>query len=459
MTGSIWRFAVAWIGVGASLSLADDAKSIRFPAEITRFDLATRDDLLYAHWLAPLVQDDDASAWKWPREFVNQVGKWSAAYVDGPRILQATLQGCPIEGQEALGPLDQLVMECADRLGVGKPRIVVRSNPFPRSYVVMVGEIPHLVLTSSLLELFENQPDQFRFIVGRELGHLKCDHLRLRRVSFGLLSLLRGLDLAAVPEKAHGLMPTYAVGRLLTWTRESEISADRAGLICCGNPDLAYDALLTLLHGLKADSAWRDPRHPTFDADRILHEFRAWEKEPLIVALQYLHEQSVEMPYVAERLAALKQFVAAGQYQALLDRPAKGGRQLMVTLEGIDLLGLAPTGAKVSPYFKCYDGDQLLITSATAPRGHVAYFKEFRTAIKIPLGTPLFFEVWDDGYASDTLLGGFVLYPNLPPEKANALGHTMEQVVSSPILWDWKERSTRTDVGVARARLQLIPVK
>ncbi|HUQ70160.1 MAG TPA: M48 family metallopeptidase [Planctomycetaceae bacterium] len=355
--------------------------------------------------------------------------------------------------------MDELVAECAKRLDVTKPRIVVRNDPYPRSYLVMVGEVPHLVLTSSLLQLFEKQPDQFRFIVGRELGHLKCDHLRLRRVSFGLLTLLRAIDIGAVPEKAQGLLPTYAVGRWLTWSRESEISADRAGLICCGQPDSAYEALLTLLHGLKADSVWRDPRHPTFDADRIVREFRNWEKEPLIVGLRYLHEQPAEAPFLVERLAALKQYVDSGQYQALLDRVVVDGSKLMVTLQGIDLLGLAPTGSSVCPYFKCFDSDQLLITSDTASRGSLAYFQQFRTVIKLEAGTPLFFEVWDDGIAYDTLLGGFVLYPNLPAGKAHPLGLATEQDVSSPIHWDWKDRSLRKDAGVVHARLRLIPVK
>jgi Zn-dependent protease with chaperone function len=278
----------------------------RYPQHVSRFDLATRDELLYAYWLRPLIGAEDPAAWTWPQEFVSQVGNWAAAYVDGQKVLAAAIDGCPVDGQPALAPLDRVVTDCARILDVPKPRVIVRNDPYCRSYLVAVGERPHLVLTSALLKLYEGQPDQFRFIVGRELGRLKCEHLKLRQVSFGLLALLQGLDDAVIPAEAKTLLVSYGVGRFLTWSREGEISADRAGLVCCGSSETASAALLTLLHGLKQDSLWRDPQHPDFDTGRILQEFRAWEKQPLVAALSYVRRQPLDAPYIVELLAALK---------------------------------------------------------------------------------------------------------------------------------------------------------
>ncbi|HUQ68720.1 MAG TPA: M48 family metallopeptidase [Planctomycetaceae bacterium] len=425
---------------------------------MSRFDLATRDDLLYGYWLRPLVSTDDAAAWKWPKEFVDQAGKWAAAYVDGRKILEAALDGCPIDGQQALAPLDQVVSDCAKVLSVPKPRVIVRNDPYPRAYLVAVGDQPHLVLTSSLLELFEPAPDQLRFVIGRELGRIKCDHLRLRQVSFGLMVLLQQIDEPLLPASAGDLLMTYSVGRWLTWSREGEISADRAGLVCCGSPDVAYEALATLLNGIKADSAWRDPRHPKFDADRIIQEFQAWEKQTVVAVVRYVRQQSLSAPFVVERLAALKQYVASGQYQALLDRPATANVEVVTMLEGLDLIGLAPAGSGVSAYVKCFVGDRLMFTTPTAPYGAAAYFKDFRTSLTGTVGEPLFFEVWSDGVAYDQLLGGFVIYPSRPEAAAEGQPQSVRQRLTARILWDWKDRATRQQPGIVHASVRLIPV-
>ncbi|MBI1349298.1 hypothetical protein GC163_23770 [bacterium] len=176
---------------GGAFPLWDDEP--RYPVRVSKYDLATRESLLYSHWLTPLIVSETPQTWAWPQEFVNQTGRWAAAYVDGPKILQAALNGCPIAGQPALAPLEQLVQECCEILGVPRPRVIVRNHPVPEAYLVAVAEQPHLVLTSGLLDLFEPAPQQLRFFVGRELGRLKCDQLQLRQVSFGLLTILQGL--------------------------------------------------------------------------------------------------------------------------------------------------------------------------------------------------------------------------------------------------------------------------
>ncbi|MBI1348031.1 M48 family metalloprotease, partial [bacterium] len=405
-----WGLLLSLTLLGWSFPLWGDEP--RYPVRVTKYDLATRESLLYGHWLTPLVAADTPQTWAWPQEFVNQTGQWVAAYVDGPKILQAALNGCPIDGQPALAPLEQLVQECCQILQVPRPRVIVRNHPVPEAYLVAVADQPHLVLTSGLLDLFEPAPQQLRFFVGRELGRLKCDQLRLRQVSFGLLTILQGLPADTLPPTAREVALTYGVGRLLTWSREGEISADRAGLICCGSPELAYEALATMLHGLRADSAWRDPRQPDFDAARIVADFRRWETETVVAAVRYVQQQPLQAPYIAERLAALQQYVASGQYAALLAQPETTTTELLTTIEGLDLLGLAPAKAGVAAYVKCYRGDTLQFTTPSAPWGNTAYFQQIRRALPGAPGEPLYFEVWNDGWR-DELLGGFVLYPTL----------------------------------------------
>jgi Zn-dependent protease with chaperone function len=431
----------------------------RYPHSLSRYDLSTRDELLYSHWLTPLIRDSSSSQWEWPRQFVKTVGGWAGAYVDGPKIMAATMEGCPVKGQPALQPIHDLVGDCARVLGVSPPSVVIRHHHEPFAYLVNVQNEPHLVLTSALLELFEKSPDQLRFHVGRELGRIKCDNLELRQVSFGLITVLSAIDLSVVPSQAQGMALTFPVGRFLTWSRESEISADRAGLFCCGSPEVANQALMRLMHGLKPDSTWIDPEHPGFEAEVIIEKFQRWERESVIVALRYLHSQSRVCPFVPERMAALKLFVKSGQYEQVLNRPASTNSPVITTIQGIDLAGLAKAPQTVAPYVKCYVRDQQVLITPTAKAGSAAHWQGFRTTLTEVAGEPVFFEVWNDGYLSDELLGGFVVYPF--PVDASAPGDQVEQLHVVNILWDWKAPTEAEHAGVAKVALRavLVPAK
>lgn len=434
------------------------AVEFKYPKFVTRYDLATRDELRYSRWLRPLIADSESSKWTWPQEFVVAAGTWATSVVDSRRILEATLDGCPIDGQPALASVDEVVVECAQILGVPKPTIIVRNDPHTRAYIVAVGEQPHLVLTSSLLNLYERQPDQLRFIVGRELGRIKTDQLQLRRVTYGLLVILQSIDERDIPDTAKAVLMSYGVGRFLTWGREAEITADRAGLMCCGSPETAYAALLKMLHGMKEDSAWRDPLHPDFDADKIIEQFQRWEKQPIVATVRYFRKQSLQVPFLIERLAALKQFVASGQYQAILDRQSENEAKVVTTLLGIDLVGLADSPQGAYAYVKCYIGDKLIFTSPTAAYGAVAYFNEFRSTLTETAGEPIFVEIWNDGRAYDELLGGFVIYPEVRTGPVTKGQDEFRQKYAVPILWDWKDRSKTTRNGVAHVSLRVVPL-
>lgn len=446
---AIWGLSLVGLGTTCQAVGAEP----RYPVQVNRYDLSTRQELLYSHWLRPLIPNNDSAKWDWPGEFVATLGTWAEGLLDGQKILEATHLGCPVDGQPALTPVDRLVADCAKILGIPKPQVIVRSDPYPRAYVVAIADKPYLVLTSSLLALYEGVPQELRFVVGRELGRIKCDGLQLRRVSYGLLSILQGLDDETIPAEARAAMLTYAVGRFLTWSRESEISADRAGLFCCGDPQIAYDALARQLHGLKADSQWIDPQSPEFQAEAIIRKFQSWEREPLVVAVRYLHGQSLESPYLVERLAALRQYVDSGHYEQVLNQTAEEGNQAITTLQRLELVGLAPQGQGVMVYLRVYAGDQLVMRTPTSARGTQANFAGFRTTISETVGEPLFFEIWEDGYLSDTLLGGFAVYPRRPEKRG-----PLEVTQHVPILWDWQNQTTQSRRGLASVKLRIVPV-
>lgn len=103
-----------------------------------------------------------------------------------------------------------------------------------------------ILIHSALLNDFSL--DELRFVFGHELGHVLFQHSQFPVRD--ILTVLKDKD----PEMSD----------LLTrWSRASEISADRVGMLCCGQLGAAATALFRTASGL-AD----------MDLDRVLRSFR-----------------------------------------------------------------------------------------------------------------------------------------------------------------------------------------
>jgi hypothetical protein len=299
-------------------------------------------------------------------------------------------------------------------------------------------------LTSGLLNLFENRPDELAFVVGRELGHLRCGHDDLYCKAYTVLAALRSVDPAVVPDRFREALPVLPLGRLFTWSREAEFSADRAGLVACRDPKIAYQAIMRLQSGLRADSTWLDPDAGGFDADAIVRSFRQWEAEPLLRFVHYIKEQPADHPYYQERLAMLKLWADAGAYRAPPDDAPDPG-SLLIEVVRIEAFELAGTGETVDPYVVVWDGDGQVLRTHYASGVREAAWWGFRSndrGVDQPRafadGRPLFCEIWDADYGTDTLIGGFVIYPDSRRAEATPEGGQTGRYTAR-IRWDWRE--------------------
>lgn len=191
---------------------------------------ATPEDQLFAHLLG-LPVEGEPDHWKLLQGAPEQVGTWISSYLDARRVAELITTAFPIEGQSTAGPIDRLVADCAATLGMPRPLVYLRNSSETTAYLVEAYGKCHLVLTSGLLTLYEDRPAELKFIVGRELGHAKCNHSVLRRAGFGIVEALQSVDDGVVPNRFRAILPTLALGRLYAWCRESEIGTDRAGLL------------------------------------------------------------------------------------------------------------------------------------------------------------------------------------------------------------------------------------
>ena len=120
-----------------------------------------------------------------------------------------------------------------------------------------------ILVTSALLEGFEST--ELIYVLGHELGHHIYGH--------------HAIPLGLILQQAKNLSPALVL-KAHTWQRHAELSADRAGMLCCGGLNGAARGLFKLSSGLSqapsddAIAAFVEQAHALYDEDvseRVSH--------------------------------------------------------------------------------------------------------------------------------------------------------------------------------------------
>src|SRR5262249_39824813 len=146
----------------------------------------------------------------------------------------------------------------------------------------------------------------------------------------------------------------------------SEFSADRAGLLCCGEPKTAYEAIMRLQHGLRADSQWIDPDAKGFDPQAVIRSFQDWQYQPFVRFIVYIKQQFLEHPYYQERLAMPRVWADRGPSRAILARREDPAADQLIEVVKIQAFELADEGQTVDPYVIVTDGNQQILRTRYA---------------------------------------------------------------------------------------------
>ena len=137
---------------------------------------------------------------------------------------------------------DSLV-SCCNTLGISVPQVVVSpSMPGINAMATGTDEFSFIAISDMAQALLPE--DQLKFIVGHECGHIALEH-----VVFHTIGQFIG-SLGTLIPGIGPLLANVVSLPLNTWSRYSEISADRAGFLCCGGDlKVAQKALLRLSGG------------------------------------------------------------------------------------------------------------------------------------------------------------------------------------------------------------------
>ena len=305
----------------------------RYPAYITPYDIMTAEDEFYYHHLSKLCQGGDIAEWP----LVKTIATLGADFVDANALAKAANLQINISEQPRAKAIIQMVNECADILGVEPPPAYIEGNPFPKAYVTGIGHPHMLVLTSGLVELYSDTPNEMRFIIGRELGHIKSGHLRTLFVGRAIFATtVTAMNYGTVESISEGVVKSTvnmtAFGTVLHWFRSAEYSADRAGLICVGGKvEVAQQAMLRMLHQTRQSNELMDDTTPEFDVAQITRDQADLRHRSMVWLLSKLYEYGSPHPFIPDRAVEVANWTQSQEYQELMARPEKQSLRLQVT--------------------------------------------------------------------------------------------------------------------------------
>lgn len=212
---------------------------------------------------------------------------------------------------ELLPRIARSITEIGGRVDVGKP---LEAYVFSEGDVnAFVSESRHRFLvgiSSGAVETLTTE--ELEFVIGHELGHALFGHTE---VAAGFLA-----DNGQVGQRHSKL--------LRAWQRAAEISADRVGLLCTGNLNVAATALVKTLAGLALDGRSVPPQAISGQLDALMDELMDEGSEEL---WEHSH------PFPALRIRALEAFwtkrtasdpengdAEIRRYLALMNSPSDG---------------------------------------------------------------------------------------------------------------------------------------
>ncbi|HWA16452.1 MAG TPA: M48 family metallopeptidase, partial [Gemmatimonadales bacterium] len=168
---------------------------------------------------------------------------------------------------------------------------------------------PFIVLHSAALELLDDA--ETRVLLAHELGHVMSGHAFYRTIA----AILLLVSSSALPFLA-GIMLLPIKLAFLEWSRKSELSADRAGLL--GSQDIRATQSLFM----KMAGGVRPPLNDgQLDLDSYMvqaHEY-AQSKEGLDVLYKALATLMLTHPMHTVRAGEVQNWIAAGDYERIIN--------------------------------------------------------------------------------------------------------------------------------------------
>lgn len=207
--------------------------------------------------------------------------------------------------------LFEVLYHCSETLGIPVPHAVANDSPFLfNAFTAGTDDYSFINITAGLCEHFTR--DEAAFVIGHECGHIASQHM----IYHTLVWVLQDAALLRMGNLARLLSATALP--LMAWSRRSEVTADRAGLLCCGDIKVGERALVRLIAGhASADNV---------DIDDYLRRYR--EMADFHGASKWQESMSSH-PFIPKRIEALRLFARSELYYDVAGKPRPAGVELL----------------------------------------------------------------------------------------------------------------------------------
>jgi Zn-dependent protease with chaperone function len=187
------------------------------------------------------------------------------------------------------------------------PELYVSQTPFFNAGAYGIDK-PFIVIHSTAIELLDD--DELRVLLSHELGHVLSGHALYRTIA----AVLALISLGALPMLASlAVLPVRLA--FLEWSRKSELSADRAGLLGAQDVTVAQRLDMKMAGGGRGDAFAGQLNVDAFMQQA--HEY-ATSAEGLDVVYKILSTLALTHPMHTVRAAELQRWVASGDYDRIL---------------------------------------------------------------------------------------------------------------------------------------------
>jgi Zn-dependent protease with chaperone function len=240
---------------------------------------------------------------------VDEIIRKVLAFIGGERGVRLLFQGNAVR----LGPrqfprlwhLHNEVVTTFDWSDV--PEVYVSQTPFFNAGAYGIDK-PFIVIHSAAIELLDD--DELRVLLSHELGHVMSGHALYRTIA----AILALISLGALPILA-GLAVLPIRLAFLEWSRKSELSADRAGLLGAQDVVAAQRLDMKMAGGGRGSGFAAELNVDAFMEQA--HEYVA-AGEGLDVVYKLLSTLALTHPMHTVRAAELQRWVGTGDYDRIV---------------------------------------------------------------------------------------------------------------------------------------------
>ena len=143
--------------------------------------------------------------------------------------------------ENQFGEVYKLYKECLKTLDAPEEYpIYMSQTPMVNAGAYGMAE-PFIILNSGTVRLLED--DELAYMMSHEIGHIMSDHVLYKTMTVILINL------ANMGFPIVGLAARAVLVALLEWSRKSELSSDRAGLLGVQDPEIVMRTMLKMAGG------------------------------------------------------------------------------------------------------------------------------------------------------------------------------------------------------------------